>query len=143
MALSKLDIQEKTIKYIKGKRDTSFACLSCLGAEDWNIILDKSGDRLNHVETTVVRDLAKYHTSHMKEKHERYIYYEKFDTYEFINFLSDANQSGDGSSIRNVVIGNSNQYRSSAVTHQSKNSKRDLMLELYPMDTTERVHSPE
>ena len=48
-------------------------------------------------------------------------HYEKFDEYEFINFVSDGNHPGGGSDAMNLSIKNSNYSIISEVTHISIN----------------------
>ena len=44
-----------------------------------NIILENSGDSLNHVDITAVRDLERYHTYYVRYKKEMHINYKKFE----------------------------------------------------------------
>ena len=53
-------------------------------------------------------------------------HYEKFDEYEFINFVSDGNHPGGGSDAMNVSSRKSNWYIRSEVTNLSINTKRYL-----------------
>ena len=87
IALSNLNIEEQIIRYLKGGRVASFACVPFLEAEYCNIILDKSGYSLNRVDITIVRNLMRYHTYRVKVKQHRGVDYKNFAKYNFIHFF--------------------------------------------------------
>ena len=98
--------------------------MSCLVSEYSNIILDDSGDILNHADITVMIELTRYHTYCVKEKRDKD--YKKFDDYGFIIKIPDCDQSGDWSYAGNAASRNSKQSISSAVIRPSRHHKSYL-----------------